>query len=298
MFHWTDLEAFTHLFNCVNGIAGTEKAHDLEFMRQFLAQPACRPEQDCYLVESSDSLVGFALLAPELPIGRTVASGGVLESHRRQGIGRMLVRRTVQHSQSIGSSVLHIQVPSESVDARHILDSEGFSVVKTYWHMRWEGDESPPLELPPEFALRPFVLGQDEEALTHLQNAAFGQNWGFCPNTVEEISARVRFNRCDPEGIILIVHQGRPAAYNWTLRAANNTGSTGWIGMTGVHPDYRGRRIGRAVVVAGMAYLQAKGVDEIELEVDADNVPARELYLKLGFRVVHKSVWYERGLKA
>jgi ribosomal protein S18 acetylase RimI-like enzyme len=32
----------------------------------------------------------------------------------------------------------------------------------------------------------------------------------------------------------------------------------------------------------------------VELEVDSENAPARELYLKLGFRKVSRSVWYEK----
>ena len=43
-----------------------------------------------------------------------------------------------------------------------------------------------------------------------------------------------------------------------------------------------------------MEYLRQQGVDAIELEVDSENTPARELYLKLGYRQVHHSVWFER----
>ena len=70
--------------------------------------------------------------------------------------------------------------------------------------------------------------------------------------------------------------------------------SSGIIAMTGVHPDYRGRGIGRAVVTAGIAYLVERGAAAVELEVDSENAPARELYLNLGFRKVSRSVWYEK----
>ena len=175
-----------------------------------------------------------------------------------------------------------------------MLESAGFNSVKTYWPMRWEGDSPPSLELPEGFRLRAFQLDKDERTLTELQNAAFGEHWGFCPNTVEEISARVRFKRCDPEGIVFIVENGRVAGYNWTLRASTDTKSIGWIAMTGVHPDYRGRGLGRAVVVAGIDYLKSKDVDGVELEVDSENKPATGLYLGLGFRQLGQTAWYER----
>ena len=293
-FVWRDLEAYTRLFNAINGITHSEKAFDLEFMRQILRHPSCNPEENCFLAELRDEPVGFALVAPELPIGRAVVSGGVIESHRGQGIGRRLLRQATEYARGLGVKVLHIQAPADSAGPRHMLESDGFNEVKTYWQMRWEGDTPPSLELPAGFCLRAFQLGQDELALTELQNAAFGQHWGFCPNTVEEISARVRFQSCDPEGIVFILENGNIAGYNWTLRASNETRSIGWIAMTGVHSDYRGRGLGRAVVVAGIDYLKSKGVDGVELEVDSENEPATALYRGLGFRQLGQTNWYER----
>ena len=296
-FRWRDLDRFTHLFNDINGVAHTEKAYAVDFMRQCLSHPLCNPEEDCYLAQAQGSLVGFALLSPELPIDRIVATGGVLKSHRNKGIGRMLLRQVTQRATQLGASVLHIQVPEDAADAHHILGSEAFKVVRSYWQMRRKTDEMASIGQPEGYRLRFFRLGRDEEALTQLQNAAFGNNWGFCPNTVEQIAARVRWNRCEPEGIIFIADGDRLAAYNWTLVASSSSGSTGWIAMTGVHPDYRGAGLGRAAVAAGMDYLRAKGVDGIELEVDAENAPARNLYLSLGFKTLRRTVWYEKSLR-
>ena len=295
-FRWQDLERFTHLFNEVNAIEHSERAADPEYMQQLLSLPSLSPENDCYVAELLGSLVGFVLVTPEPPLARTVASGGVLPQHRNQGIGRRLLMRAVERGKDLGASVLHVQAPAEVVDARHLLESEGFQEVKSYWQMRWERGEVAPVKLDQGFSLRSFRLDRDEEALTALQNTAFGEHWGFCPNTVEEISARVRFKRCDPEGIVFVVDGVKSAAYNWTIRASTEAGSTGWIAMTGVHPDYRGKGLGTAVVAAGMEYLASRGVDGVELEVDSENVPATELYLRLGFRRVNQTVWFERRL--
>ena len=46
-----------------------------------------------------------------------------------------------------------------------------------------------------------------------------------------------------------------------------------------------------------MEYLKSKGVDGIELEVDSENDPARELYLKLGYQKIGQTVWFEKRLK-
>ena len=295
-FRWQDLERFTDLFNQVNGMAGSEKAYDVEYMRQFLSQPSCRPEENCYLAEIQGLPVGFVLMSPETTIGRVVAAGGVLEHRRGKGIGRQLVRFSVRHARSLAARVMHVEAGSDDAATRRILEAEGFRPVKRYWQMRWRGDSVPPIALADGFALRAFNPGQDEEGLTKLQNASFGPTWGFNPNTVEDIHARVRLKRSDPEGIILLTNAGGLAAYTWTLRASNDSASTGWIAMTGVHPDHQGQGLGTAVVVAGMTYLKAKGVDAAELEVDSENAAARELYLKVGFQRFRETVWYELTL--
>ena len=112
---------------------------------------------------------------------------------------------------------------------------------------------------------------------------------------VEQVGEGVtRLTPGDPEGIILVMDGGRIAAYDWTLQSFGATGSVGWISMTGVHPDYRGKGLGTLVVTAGINHLKSNGVDTVELEVDSDNVPARELYLKLGFKKLRETTWYER----
>lgn len=292
-FTWNDVPHITRLFNQINGLDGSERAWDEEYMRQFLSVPACDPEEHCFLASNDDIPVGYLLISHEEPIGRAVASGGVLGDYRKRGVGRELLTTAVSHARELGVSVLHIEASSDSEGANHLLESEGFHIVKRFWQMQWKGDEAPAVDIPDGFVLRPFRLGEDEEALMELQNVAFGENWGFSPNTVEQIAARVRLGPSDPEGIIMVMDGERVAAYDWTLQSLGSARSIGWISMTGVHPDYRGKGLGTLVVTAGLDHLKSNGVDSVELEVDSENVPARELYLKLGFKKLRETAWYE-----
>ena len=293
-FEWRDLESVTRLFTSVSGAGGTEKEVDSDLVRQTLSHPSVRPETNLTLAQSGPDLVGYYQLFPEVPIRRAVIAGGVLETYRGHGIGRRLLGAAIEQIEPLDVAVLNIQASADADAARHLLESEGFEQVKDYWQMRWNGGDLPELNLRPNFRLKSFTLGEDEAMLTELQNAAFGQHWGFCPNTVDEIAARVRIANTDPGGIIFVMDGDRPAGYNWTLRNENQFGKVGFVSMTGVHPEYRGNGLGTAVVVTGMEYLKEQGVDAIELEVDSENTPARQLYLKLGYRQVHHSVWFER----
>ncbi|MQG58312.1 MAG: GNAT family N-acetyltransferase [SAR202 cluster bacterium] len=296
-FRWDDIDQMRDLFNGVNSIKGTVKEFDSELMRQILEHPSCKPEENCYVAEIGSQLVGFTIVSPEVPISRAVAGGGVLEPHRHQGIGRALLRKAIERARGLGVTVFHVQAGADSTVACDLLVSEGFAQVKEYWQMQWRDAVLPAVDLPDGMRLRPFALDQDEEALTVVQNRAFGEHWGFCPNTVEEIAARVRMSNTSPEGIVLIAEGDKVAGYNWTIRNHNEHGSVGFVAMTGVDPDYRGNGLGTAVVVSGMEYLNEQNVEAIELEVDSANEPALALYHKLGFRQVARTAWYEKTLK-
>ena len=70
----------------------------------------------------------------------------------------------------------------------------------------------------------------------------------------------------------------------------------GQIHMLGVDPDLRGKGIGQRVLSAGLSYLRRRGVDTVELTVDASNRPARLLYETFGFEVRSASRLYEKVL--
>ena len=290
-FTWDDLEALTSLRNAVNEIAETGRAFEPGDMRLLLSQPGYEPAEDCFLAFSDNHLAGYALLTPEPRIDRAVASGGVAKQYRNLGLGRLLLDGVSGRS---SASRLHVQVPAGSEPGRRLLKSAGFEVARRYWNLEWEGSSLPPPRLPHGFSTRSFDPGKDEGLLADLQNAAFQHQWGFSPNTPGEIAAKMKLRWHRPQDVLLLLDGDTPVGYNWTARASSDSGLTGRIGMTGVHPSHRGRGLGRGIVLAGMEHLRAEGAGRIELEVDAGNVPARELYLSIGFRKIAESLWYEK----
>ena len=295
-FCWEDLGPFTRLFNRVNGVDGTPRAADETFMRQFLAHPSMMADHNGFLAERDGSLEGYLLVFMEQPISRSVGMGGAAAGPDEFDVWTSLIHVGLNHARAAEVSVFHTQLPEDARVRRSLLVNEGFSHARTYWNMRWQPRELPYRAPDPGLRFRPLRPGEDEGALAEIQNAAFSANWGFCPNTREQIEARVRFSTMDPQGIIMLELHGRVVGYNWTSLAESVSGPVGRIEMTGVHPDMRGRGLGKVVVSAGLEYMRARGAGRVELEVDSANAAATRLYEGLGFEYDGPTYWYEKRL--
>jgi mycothiol synthase len=66
--------------------------------------------------------------------------------------------------------------------------------------------------------------------------------------------------------------------------------------MMGVDPDYRGRGLGRQLLLVGLSYLKSKDLRRVELTVDSENEVAYTLYTSVGFELWTSSLWYEKKL--
>jgi GNAT superfamily N-acetyltransferase len=71
-------------------------------------------------------------------------------------------------------------------------------------------------------------------------------------------------------------------------------GKRGWIGGFGVAPEYRGRGYAKDLTNTVKETGRLRGLTSIQLEVLADNVPARNVYLNGGFEIRRKLVSFER----
>ncbi len=60
--------------------------------------------------------------------------------------------------------------------------------------------------------------------------------------------------------------------------------------MFGIHPDYRGRDLAKALIFKSMRTVLGQGTELISIGVDAVNGPAVKLYEKVGFRLVSRMI--------
>jgi GNAT superfamily N-acetyltransferase len=94
----------------------------------------------------------------------------------------------------------------------------------------------------------------------------------------QRLSDWQRFLDLSPRGCFVAETAGRILG---TVTTIEYEAQVGWIGMLLVHPQFRGRGFGKALLIRAIEHLQAKKIPCIKL----DATPLGEaLYRKLGFR--------------
>ena len=129
----------------------------------------------------------------------------------------------------------------------------------------------------------------DEAAWIAANNRAFATHPDQGDYDTERLHARMAEPWFDADGFRLHERDGRLAAFCWTKvhPAAGDDPAMGEIFVIGVDPDFQGLGLGRALTVAGLDWLAARGLTVGMLYVDADNTPAVRLYDTLGFTRHH-----------
>jgi len=220
--------------------------------------------------------------------------------HQKRALSSKLVDRAISRTRELGLVTLHVSILRDSPMFKRLLTKIGFILIREFLELRLDLSK---VDLPEMSKTAPryrSLQSGEEERLTQLQNRSFNGSWGYNANTVEEIIYRISLLHCFPEDILLAFDLDKPIGYCWTrINLQKNEASresTGRIYMLGVDPDYRGRGLGRQLLLVGLSYLRSKGLRLVELTVDRENIAAYTLYKSVGFKLWTSSLWYEKKL--
>ncbi|GAA1146114.1 mycothiol synthase [Ornithinicoccus hortensis] len=217
--------------------------------------------------------------------------------HRRGGVGGALLQQVLEEYPGV-----RVWAHGDLVPARKMADAFGLRPVRDLWQMArplsGEWSELPEVDLPEGFAVRPFQVGQDEQAWLAVNARSFAAHAEQGRMTLTDLTDRINEPWFDPHGFLLVEdHNGdgppRLAGFHWTKVESSGQGPTsGEVYVVGVDPDYQGRGLGKAVTVLGLRHLRACGLDTATLYVDGDNEPALATYHRLGFERSMVDVMY------
>jgi ribosomal protein S18 acetylase RimI-like enzyme len=280
--------------NSVNGSWDTPKELTELFFEQGINIPPANPKADCFLAYLNKEIYGFLQFIDEIPIKRLVGLHTIRSGPYFEEILKSFLNLSIQRASKAEVEVINFQIPENDKESSRIFETNGWEKIKTYRNLRFEGTDLEELILPDGYSVRHFDNRKDIDTLTKLQNISFESHWGFSPNSKDQIQYRIAMERTSDQGIIFIANNNEIAGYNWTMQSHYGNSAVGWVAMTGVHPDSRGLKLGKAVVLAGMHYLISQNVHVIELEVDSENIPATNLYESIGFKKVSETYWYQK----
>jgi len=262
---------------------------------RMLCDPVCTDWEKHVWLDATGELIGFAIMNqqsgslysyihPQLPASTVEAQTIVwaLEQRREAGPDRVTVR---------------CQVREDDVDRIELLERQGFVLhdLCTIRMVRPLDEPIPEPQLPEGFTLRHVAGEHEAESYVAMHRDAFGTT----NMTVEQRLAFMRDPAYNPElDLIAVSPNGMFAAFCvCSVDQDENSLSgrkEGWTDPIGTRPAFRRRGLARAVLLAGLRGLRARGIDTAVIGTGSWNIATQRLCESVGFRTLYNVVWYSR----
>jgi mycothiol synthase len=277
------------------------RSPSLDALRVVVEHPHMDPARSLFFADSGSGFAGYAEVWCAEDQARAVGRVLVHPHWRRRGLGSALLLRIEQRAQAVGSNYLDMLIAETHAGGRHFLQRHDFSAVHYGWLMRLPQLEGVPApQWPPGYGMRTFVVNRDEQATAELENTCFGDEWEYTPEDVGEIEGFVRSPSFRPDGVIFAVHHGELVGECWSWidddRIAETGERQGDVWSLCVHPEHRGRGLGRALLLAGLQWLKQQGMTSALGGVDGANERGQHLYKSVGCEVLRTDIWYRKHL--
>lgn len=229
--------------------------------------------------------------------------GRVVPAWRGQGIGTATLRWSERHSRALaaqagGPAVYQANTTTHEQDYNRLLLSEGYTPVHSFLELGCDpAAPLPQAAFPPGFERRP-ALPEHYRAIWEANEEAFADEWG---RRAQDPTAFLKFltslltnPHFDPDLWQIAWHGDEVAGVALCEVTARGVGE---ISDLSVRPRWRGHGLARALIVAAVRALQARGLAHIRIFTDADDpFGARSLYESVGFRVVTEYIRYRKPI--
>jgi mycothiol synthase len=215
--------------------------------------------------------------------------GFVRPEHTGRGLGSFLVDWAEEQARQLNAEAVRVSVPGGDERARALLESRGYTFARSFYRMVIELPEPPP---PPQWpdGVTVAPLRADEERLLHkVLEDAFAEHWGHVARSIEEWRRALVLEH----DLTFLARAGDEVA--GAVVCNEELFGVALVGILGVRRSWRGRGLGRALLLHGFGALYARGKRRIGLAVDAGNeTGAVRLYESVGMRVGAREDVHER----
>ncbi|MFT3891368.1 MAG: GNAT family N-acetyltransferase [Anaerolineales bacterium] len=267
--------------------------------------PGFNVDTDGFIVETEDGhIVGYSAVVDVAENAVFEILGNGHPNFKGLGIGTTMVRCIEKRASQMMAGaqpdvrvVLKTTINQKDTAGIALLQNEGYLPAQYHWRMEINLKDTPPApNFPAGIELRPFVQGEQDEAILRAHNEAFRIHPGHVDMSLEEWR-RYRYDdpEFDPTLWMIAWDGGEIAAYSINRY---RTG-IGWIRSLGVRPAWRKHGLGEALLYQSFGEYYRRGMKTIGLGVNANNpTGATRLYQKVGMHAASEHVTYEKELRS
>jgi mycothiol synthase len=288
-----DIQAVVEYINECAGLEPVSDSLTLEEFLQWYNRPSREDHETLAFLTNEDGsegrIIGDMNFATHPPEPRSWGWLLVHPDYRNNGVGSALYAEYMRLADEAGVTLVSLEPSREATLLIAFLEKRGHKLERWFWDMQLPAErEVEPATMREGFVTHTFVPGQDEQLLADVRNATFAEHYGFVTRSVEEMAYRTRQPDFYPDGLFFAFEGDKIAGFCYTSRDQSEwerRGETvGHIQLLGVMPEYRGRGLGRALLLEGVNYLR-QYVSLVELGVEGKNDTALALYESAGFKV-------------
>ncbi len=276
----------------------------------FRAAPFIDEESDFACVrDAAGRLAGLAVVWSRPPHVDPGCFAAVAPRHYDRGLGSALLAwqearaREQSTAAPAGAAVAMLAL----IDAHHersvqLLTEHGFTPDRFFITMEIDFDEPPPAPVfPPGLELREFTEDQ-LVAGAAAQVDAFRDHYGFVERPLEERLVDLRHTISRPDfdpSLWWHLYEGDEAVANlWCSGDHEGDRTVGYVGSLGVRKAWRGRGLGRNLLLHAFGEFYRRGRRGAALDVDAQSLTgATGLYESVGMTETYRNAAYAKELR-
>jgi mycothiol synthase len=284
-----DYPAFASLFELADeAVLGYRVPIDVSEVDAWLHGVAL--DTNTWLFEQDGQLVAAAFA--HLLDDKGIFAGSVHPDFTGQGLGTRIVELAEKRLVAEGARRLHAWTVAGNDRGADLFRGCGYSDVRRFWDMEILLDAEPPA---PAVEVEQFRL-EEAEAFHAGIEEAFRDHWEHEDEPFEKWWERQQGRSNFDPSLWFVIRDGDEIA---ALCRNEERESGGYIGALGVRRPWRGRGLGRALLLHGFREFRRRGHTRATLGVDAENpTGATRLYESVGMHVLREDVVWEKIVSA
>jgi len=248
-------------------------------------------ENDTWLFEEEQRLVA----AGSAELYGTVGGffGVVAPGAKGRGLGSTIVDLAEARLAEKGPTRLHARALALDSAAASLFERRGYHEVRRFWEMAIELDGPPPEPSLPHGLTCETFREDDARPFHDALDEAFHDHWEHHSIPFEEWWEQKRAAPDYDPTIWFLVRDGDEVAA--VVRNDPDRSGGGLVGALGVRRPWRGKGLGRALLLRTFGEFHRRGIQRVALGVDAQNpTGATKLYESVGMQVELEAIVFEK----